>query len=118
MDRFDERMGVLPDRKATGRARRLVAAAISSAAITQLSYLRLAITTSAPAAANPSATARPMPRLPPVITATFPVRSNSSAGVSIPPWWHCTAQAPTADLLTQRLQVHEKTAWMLRSLLA
>lgn len=25
--------------------------------------------------------------------------------------------APTADLLTQRLQVHEKTAWMLRALL-
>ncbi len=25
---------------------------------------------------------------------------------------------PTADLLTERLQVHEKTAWMLRSLLA
>jgi starvation-inducible DNA-binding protein len=25
---------------------------------------------------------------------------------------------PTADLITQRLQVHEKTAWMLRSLLA
>jgi len=24
---------------------------------------------------------------------------------------------PTMDLLTQRLQVHEKTAWMLRSLL-
>jgi starvation-inducible DNA-binding protein len=24
----------------------------------------------------------------------------------------------TADLLTQRLQIHEKTAWMLRSLLA
>ena len=24
---------------------------------------------------------------------------------------------PTCDLLTQRLQVHEKTAWMLRSLL-
>jgi len=23
---------------------------------------------------------------------------------------------PTADLLTQRMQVHEKTAWMLRSL--
>ena len=23
----------------------------------------------------------------------------------------------TADLLTQRLQIHEKTAWMLRSLL-
>lgn len=27
------------------------------------------------------------------------------------------ADQPTADLLTQRLQVHEKTAWMLRSLL-
>jgi starvation-inducible DNA-binding protein len=25
---------------------------------------------------------------------------------------------PAADLLTQRLEVHEKTAWMLRSLLA
>ena len=25
---------------------------------------------------------------------------------------------PTCDLLTQRLQIHEKTAWMLRSLLA
>jgi starvation-inducible DNA-binding protein len=24
---------------------------------------------------------------------------------------------PTADLLTQRMQVHEKNAWMLRSLL-
>jgi starvation-inducible DNA-binding protein len=24
---------------------------------------------------------------------------------------------PTADLLTKRMQVHEKTAWMLRSLL-
>ncbi len=24
---------------------------------------------------------------------------------------------PTCDLITQRLQVHEKTAWMLRSLL-
>jgi starvation-inducible DNA-binding protein len=24
---------------------------------------------------------------------------------------------PTADLLTQRLDIHEKTAWMLRSLL-
>jgi starvation-inducible DNA-binding protein len=27
------------------------------------------------------------------------------------------ADEPSADLLTQRLQVHEKTAWMLRSLL-
>ena len=26
--------------------------------------------------------------------------------------------APTADLLTERMQAHEKTAWMLRSLLA
>jgi starvation-inducible DNA-binding protein len=25
---------------------------------------------------------------------------------------------PTADLLTQRMQLHEKTAWMLRSLVS
>jgi starvation-inducible DNA-binding protein len=25
---------------------------------------------------------------------------------------------PTADLLTQRMQIHEKTAWMLRAMLA
>jgi len=28
------------------------------------------------------------------------------------------ADEPTADLLTQRMQTHEKNAWMLRSLLA
>ncbi len=28
------------------------------------------------------------------------------------------ADEPSADLLTQRMQTHEKTAWMLRSLLA
>ena len=28
-----------------------------------------------------------------------------------------TSDEPTADLLTQRMQIHEKTAWMLRSLL-
>lgn len=28
------------------------------------------------------------------------------------------ADQPTMDLLTQRMQVHEKTAWMLRSVLA
>jgi len=28
------------------------------------------------------------------------------------------ADEPTADLLTQRLQIHEKTAWMLRALLS
>ena len=28
------------------------------------------------------------------------------------------SDAPTADLLTQRMQTHVKTAWMLRSLLA
>lgn len=29
-----------------------------------------------------------------------------------------THDKPTADLLTQRMQVHEKTAWMLRAMLA
>jgi starvation-inducible DNA-binding protein len=36
---------------------------------------------------------------------------------SIFPLAERASDEPTADLLTQRLQVHEKTAWMLRSLL-
>jgi starvation-inducible DNA-binding protein len=36
---------------------------------------------------------------------------------SIFPTVEAAHDQPTADLLTQRLQVHEKTAWMLRSLL-
>jgi starvation-inducible DNA-binding protein len=37
---------------------------------------------------------------------------------SIFPAVEAAADEATADLLTQRLQLHEKTAWMLRSLLA
>lgn len=36
---------------------------------------------------------------------------------SIFPLVEAANDEPTADLLTQRMQVHEKTAWMLRSLL-
>lgn len=36
---------------------------------------------------------------------------------SLFPLADAASDEPTADLLTQRLQVHEKTAWMLRSLL-
>ncbi len=36
---------------------------------------------------------------------------------SIYPIVETASDEPTADLLTQRLQLHEKTAWMLRSLL-
>ena len=36
---------------------------------------------------------------------------------SIFPTVDAAADEPTADLLTQRMQIHEKTAWMLRSLL-
>jgi starvation-inducible DNA-binding protein len=36
---------------------------------------------------------------------------------SIFPTAEAASDEPTADLLTQRLQIHEKTAWMLRSLL-
>jgi starvation-inducible DNA-binding protein len=36
---------------------------------------------------------------------------------SILPLADKTSDEPTMDLLTQRMQVHEKTAWMLRSLL-
>jgi starvation-inducible DNA-binding protein len=37
---------------------------------------------------------------------------------SIFPTVERASDEPTADLLTQRMQIHEKTAWMLRSLLA
>ncbi len=37
--------------------------------------------------------------------AVFPIASNAN-------------DQPTADVLTQRMQIHEKTSWMLRSLLA
>ena len=37
---------------------------------------------------------------------------------SIIPLVEAANDQPTLDLLTQRMQVHEKTAWMLRSLLA
>ena len=36
---------------------------------------------------------------------------------SVFPLAEAAGDEPTADLLTQRLQIHEKTAWMLRSLL-
>ncbi|MGV0023897.1 Dps family protein [Phormidesmis priestleyi] len=36
---------------------------------------------------------------------------------SVFPIAESASDEPTADLLTQRLQIHEKTAWMLRSLL-
>jgi starvation-inducible DNA-binding protein len=36
---------------------------------------------------------------------------------SIAPVADKASDEPTLDLLTQRMQVHEKTAWMLRSLL-
>src|SRR5207302_6837318 len=47
-----------------------------SATSWQASALRLEITTFAPSFASNSAEERPMPRLEPVMTATFPVRSN------------------------------------------
>lgn len=37
---------------------------------------------------------------------------------SIFPMAEAANDEPTADLLTQRMQVHEKTAWMLRSMVA
>jgi hypothetical protein len=49
---------------------------MASATSWQASALRLEITTLAPSFAKSSAEERPMPRLEPVMTATFPVRSN------------------------------------------
>src|SRR5258705_9186503 len=58
---------------------------IAAATSVHLSALRLEITTFAPARAIASAIARPMPLVEPVITATFPVRSNSEFDIQHPP---------------------------------
>jgi hypothetical protein len=44
-------------------------------------------------------------------------RGGGAHGAQLFPVVDKASDEPTADLLTQRLQVHEKTAWMLRSLL-
>ena len=49
---------------------------MAAATASQASALRLEITTLAPSDAMISAAERPMPRLEPVMTATWPVRSN------------------------------------------
>src|SRR5437660_2498099 len=49
---------------------------MSSATVWQFGSFRLAMTTSAPASAQPRAMAAPIPRLPPVTTATLPVKSS------------------------------------------
>jgi hypothetical protein len=56
----------------------------SSVTALQASALRLEITTFAPASAIAVAIARPMPRLEPVINATFPVRSNMLSAIASP----------------------------------
>jgi starvation-inducible DNA-binding protein len=40
-----------------------------------------------------------------------------TARSTVPTGRQAASDEPTADLLTQRLTVHEQTAWMLRSLL-
>ena len=69
-----------PTCAATGSARRPVCSRTSAAAFSQLSRSRLAMTTSAPAAARPSTISRPRPRLPPVTRATLPDEVDGRAG--------------------------------------
>src|SRR4029078_11993793 len=66
-------------------ARRPVEVLTCSAAASHASSLREAITTSAPASARVWTMARPMPRDPPVTTATLPVRSCSAAAEACAP---------------------------------
>ena len=51
-------------------------ASTSAASRSQFSALRLAITTSAPCSANDRTMAAPNPRLPPVTSATLPLKSK------------------------------------------
>src|SRR5579872_2409628 len=59
---------------------------IPSATSLQASALREEITTLAPSFASSSAEARPMPRLEPVMTATWPVRSNGVVFTALLPF--------------------------------
>src|SRR5579863_5656494 len=61
------------------RSERLPSASISFAAFSTCSARRELATTSAPASASPSAIALPMPVVPPVTTATLPLKSKRSA---------------------------------------
>ena len=60
------------------RKERRPRASISRAAASTCSCRREVATTSAPASANPWAMARPMPEVPPITTATFPVKSKGA----------------------------------------
>src|SRR6478752_163722 len=72
-----------------------------SATSWQASALRLEITTFAPSFANSSADERPMPRLEPVMTATFPVRSNGVFFIVVPPRASHTAVVARLDRAIQ-----------------
>src|SRR5580693_465828 len=78
----------------------------SAAAFSHASALRLTTTTSAPAWLNAPAMARPRPRVPPVTTATRPVRSNRpDAG------WDVRCTLPPSVKVTS-LQYGWSRGWM------
>jgi starvation-inducible DNA-binding protein len=64
------------------------------------------------------APATPPPALEMVATLVAGHEAVARTARSLLPIADKAGDEPTADLLTQRLTVHEKTAWMLRSLLA
>src|SRR5947199_378703 len=64
-------------------AKPTVSPAISAAVSSQVACLRLEMTMSAPASANPIAMARPRPRLPPVTSATLPASEKSVVNWSL-----------------------------------
>ena len=49
--------------------------------------------------------------------AGFGATSLTGTARSVAPITEAASDEPSADLLTQRMQIHEKNAWMLRSLL-
>src|SRR5690242_4236289 len=57
---------------------------IDLAASSTCSTRRDVATTSAPASASPLAIARPIPEVPPITTATFPLRSNNGCPIHSP----------------------------------
>jgi starvation-inducible DNA-binding protein len=51
------------------------------------------------------------------MTIDIGIDANARQGIAKVKVAESVSDQPTCDLLTQRMQTHEKTAWMLRSLL-
>src|SRR6516162_1198266 len=87
-----------------------------SATSLHASALREEITTLAPSCASNSAEARPMPRLEPVTTATWPVRSKGVVVIGVSPnsacaYWHTVMPGLDPGIHAFLASHHKERGW-------